>query len=202
MGNCPSNSYMATDPSSHRLYAINATSCSRLFNAIDFGVSLEDNPVISKESISRILRRSPLNSVKGADSNLEMCPVCGTLLAQTHDDYESVTHNSETCRLVNLVLSELGVNVPQAIRVNIYPGAGALRGFYFTADPYTINISEEAYSQIREYIIFHETKHLVDCLQFGRSEEVTPDRFARALCQKYGYRCPPENPVAPWSAYA
>jgi RNA polymerase subunit RPABC4/transcription elongation factor Spt4 len=187
---------MATGPSLHRLYAINATSHTRLFNAIDFGLRLE--PMISRESIVRALRRSP-SLVEG---ETELCPVCGTPLEQTNGDYESVTHNSETCRLVNLVLSELGINVPQAIRVNIYPGAGALRGFYFTADPYTINISEEAYSQIREYIIFHETKHLVDCLQFGRSEEVTPDRFARALCQKYGYRCPPENPVSPWFAYA
>jgi len=113
-----------------------------------------------------------------------------------------MTHNPETCRLLNLVLTELGVRIPRMIRINIYPGAGPLRGFYFTADPYAINISEEAYAQIREYIIFHETKHMVDCLQFGRSEEVTPDRFARSLCLKYGYKCPPENPVTPWSAYA
>jgi len=130
------------------------------------------------------------------------CPICSTPLLDSRNEYESVTHNPETCRLVNLVLSELGISIPQTIRVNIYPGAGPLRGFYFTEDPYTIHVSEEAYTQLREYIIFHETKHLADCLQFGRSEELTPDRFARALCIKYGYRSPPENSVLPWFAYA
>jgi len=130
------------------------------------------------------------------------CPSCGVPLSETYARDLSVTHNIETCRLVNLVLSELGVSIDGTIRVEIYPGAGPLRGFYFTADPYTIHISEDAYAQLREYIIFHETKHLVDCLTVGRSEEVTPDRFARSLCFKYGYRCPPENSAIPWAAYA
>ena len=130
-----------------------------------------------------------------------ICPTCATPLLRTKSKFESVTHNPETCRLVNLVLSELGASVPQTIRVNIYSDVGSLRGYYFTANPYTINISEEAYAETPEYTIFHETKHLVDCLQFGQSEEVTPDRFARALCQRYGYRCPQE-PLSPWYAYA
>jgi len=130
------------------------------------------------------------------------CPVCTLPLSDSQSKYESVTHNPETCRLLNLVLAELGVRIPGMVRVNVYPGAGPLRGFYFTADPYAINISEEAYAEMREYIIFHETKHLVDCLQFGQSDEVTPDRFARSLCAKYGYRCPSENPVSPSFAYA
>ena len=123
-------------------------------------------------------------------------------LTEASDSYEFVTHNAESCRLVNLALTELRVRILQTVRINVYPGAGPLRGFYFTGDPYTIHISEEAYAQLREYIIFHETKHLVDCLEFGRSEEQTPDRFARSLCLKYGFRCPPENAVDPWSAYA
>jgi hypothetical protein len=142
------------------------------------------------------------NSEEGDRTDLKACPVCATPLSETKNSREFVTHNPETCRLVNLALSELGVRIPQTIRINIYPSAGPLRGFYFTADPYTIHVSEEAYAQLREYSIFHETKHLVDCLQFGRSEELTPDRFARSLCIKYGYRCPPENPAPPWFAYA
>ena len=164
---------------------------------------MRDCSVASKESglewlrgvVRRILSRDGYRFVG-------TCPVCEAPLLETESKSESMTHNPETCRLLNLVLTELGVRIPRMIRINIYPGAGPLRGFYFTADPYAINISEEAYAQIREYIIFHETKHMVDCLQFGRSEEVTPDRFARSLCLKYGYKCPPENPVTPWSAYA
>ena len=139
---------------------------------------------------------------KGAELRLEVCPTCAAPLGETRDAYEYVRHNPETCRLVNLALFELGVEIRQTVRINIYPGAGPLRGFYFTGDPYTIHVSEEAYARLREYIIFHETKHLVDCLEFGRSEELTPDRFARSLCVKYGYGCPPENYSGPWSAYA
>jgi len=136
------------------------------------------------------------------NSDFKSCPTCGNLLSETHALDEVVTHNVDTCRLVNLALSQLGVSLEQTIRVDIYPGAGPLRGFYFTADPYSIHVSEEAYSQLREYIIFHETKHLVDCLTIGRSEEITPDQFARSLCVKYGYRCPDENLATPWFAYA
>jgi len=135
-------------------------------------------------------------------SGPKACPSCGLPLSKTLTGNESLTHNVETCRLVNIALSELGVSLYQTIRVEIYPAAGPLRGFYFTADPYTIHISEDAYSQLREYIIFHETKHLVDCLTVGQSEEVTPDRFARILCAKYGYRSPPENFVTQTPTYA
>jgi len=124
------------------------------------------------------------------------CPSCGAPISHTVTSDETITHNSETCRLVNLVLAELGISFGQMIRVEVYPGAGPLRGFYFTADPYTIHISEGAYSDYREYIIFHETKHLVDCLTRGQSEEVSPDMFARYLCRKYGYRIPVDNPVS------
>ncbi len=139
---------------------------------------------------------------KRGEPDLKPCPICNVPMSESEDKYGYVTHNPETCRLVNLVLSELGVRIPQTVRVNIYPGAGPLRGFYFTGDPYTVHISEDAYAQLREYVIFHETKHLVDCLQFGRSEEITPDNFALTLCLKYGYRCPPEDSVGPWSTYA
>ena len=139
---------------------------------------------------------------KRSDAELVPCPICTTPMSETENGYEHLTHNPETCRLVNIALSELRITIPEAVRINIYPGAGPLRGFYFTGDPYTIHISENAYAQLKEYIIFHETKHLVDCLKFGRSEEVTPDHFARMLCLKYGYRCPPDDPVGPWFAYA
>jgi len=135
-------------------------------------------------------------------SEIKICPTCAAPLSETEDRYEYVTHNPKTCGLVNLVLSELGVRIPETVRIKIYPGAGPLRGFYFTGEPYTIHISEEAYGQVLEYIIFHETKHLVDCLRFGRSEELTPDSFARSLCLKYGYKCPPEYAGGPWFAYA
>jgi len=104
---------------------------------------------------------------------------------------EFITHNPRTCKLLNIVLAELNFTLEQEIRVEIYPGTGPLRGYYSTSDPYAIHISEEAYSRYPEYIIFHETKHLVDCLTKGWSEEGTPDRFARGLCIKYGYDPPP-----------
>ena len=126
------------------------------------------------------------------------CPSCGVLMSsiQVHASDEVVSHNAETCRLVNLVLAELGVSFAHMIRVEIYYGSGPLRGFYFTADPYTVHISEAAYLEYREYIIFHETKHLVDCLTRGQSEETTPDRFARDLCARHGYDCPPDELVS------
>ena len=159
--------------------------------------------MIAKETLLRakeiFIRK---DGIRKLSDGFNFCPTCGVPLSETHTQEEAVTHNPETCRLVNLVLSELGVSLERTIRVDIYPGAGPLRGFYFTADPYSIHISEEAYLQLREYIIFHETKHLVDCLVIGRSEEVTPDQFARSLCIKYGYRCPPGNDDMPWFAYA
>jgi len=159
--------------------------------------------VIAKETILRAMKTfSRENGVAKTDVGFKLCPTCGVPVSETHTQGEIVTHNIETCRLVNLVLSELGVSLEQTIRVDIYPGAGPLRGFYFTADPYSIHISQEAYSQLREYIIFHETKHLVDCLTIGRSEEITPDHFARSLCIKYGYTCPNGEPATPWFAYA
>jgi len=127
---------------------------------------------------------------------IQNCPSCGVPMSDSTTPDEAIAHNSETCRLVNLVLGELGVSFAHMLRVEIYYGTGPLRGFYFTADPYTIHISEGAYLEYREYIIFHETKHLVDCLTKGQSEEVTPDHFARYLCIKYGYACPPANPAS------
>ncbi len=126
------------------------------------------------------------------------CPSCGMPLTSSLNTEEILTHNPHTCRLVNLILMEMGVSLEHQIRVEIYPGSGPLGGFYTTADPYTIHVSDDAYTHFPEYIIFHETKHLVDCLTKGRSEEGTPDRFARALCIKYGYRWPPlqqPNPI-------
>ncbi len=108
-----------------------------------------------------------------------------------------MTHNPQTCRLVNIVLREMGVSLEHQIRVEIYPGTGPLGGFYVTVDPYTIHISDDAYTHFPEYIIFHETKHLVDCLTKGWSEEGTPDGFARALCVKHGYRWPPPQQTTP-----
>jgi hypothetical protein len=142
------------------------------------------------------LQRYDQANLTGPAAWSEKCPSCGTPISEAFTQDEVVSHNSETCRLVNLVLADLGVSFGHMIRVEIYPGAGPLRGFYFTADPYTIHISESAYSEYREYIVFHETKHLVDCLIRGQSEEVTPDRFARYLCIRYGYSCPPDNLIS------
>ena len=159
--------------------------------------------MIAKENLLRAMEIfSRKSEAVKTNASFKFCSTCGVPMAETHTRDESVTNNTETCRLVNLALSELGVCLEQTIRVDIYPGAGPLRGFYFTADPYSIHISEEAYSQLREYIIFHETKHLVDCLTIGRSEEVTPDHFARSLCTKYGYSYPDGTPATPWFAYA
>jgi hypothetical protein len=158
--------------------------------------------VIGSPSLTQLKSTLRRKFGKGAEPRLEVCPTCAAPLAETGNAYEYVRHNPETCQLVNLALLELGVEIPHTVRINIYPGAGPLRGFYFTGDPYTIHVSEEAYAQLLEYIIFHETKHLVDCLRFGRSEELTPDSFARSLCLKYGYKCPPEYGGGPWFAYA
>lgn len=127
-----------------------------------------------------------------ANANLsERCSSCGMPVESRTAGEDVFTHNPETCRLVNLVLSEMHLRLQQPIRVEIYPDFGPLRGFYSTADPYAIHISTAACSQYPEYIIFHETKHLVDCVTKGWSEEGTPDVFARELCIKYGYRWPP-----------
>ncbi len=121
----------------------------------------------------------------------ETCTSCGMLPTSRTTREEIVTHNPHTCMLVNLVLREMRVTMQQRIRIEIYPDFGPLRGFYSTADPYAIHISDQAYSQFPEYIIFHETKHLVDCLTKGWSEEGTPDKFAKDLCSKHGYTWPP-----------
>lgn len=121
------------------------------------------------------------------------CPSCGIPIETGETGQESWTHNAETCRLVNIVFMELGVSFEQLIRVEIYPRSGPLGGYYTTIYPYTIHISDETYTQFPEYIIFHETKHLVDCVTKGWSEEGTPDQFARSLCLKYGYNCPPAH---------
>jgi hypothetical protein len=134
----------------------------------------------------------------------ELCPSCGSPIVPGTAKGLSWCHNVETCRLVNIALSELGVSVGQFILVDVYWSSGPLKGYYSPADPYTIHISEEAYSQFPQYIIFHETKHLVDCLTNGQSEESTPDPFARSLCVKYGFRCPPPhqhyNSMNPYNA--
>lgn len=132
----------------------------------------------------------PSQQAEPRNNSLESCPCCGVAMMPHANQSELITHNPRTCELLNLVLAELDFTLEQQIRVEIYPGAGALRGYYSTSDPYAIHISEEAYSQYPEYIIFHETKHLVDCLTKGWSEEGTPDRFARELCLKYGYHTP------------
>ena len=167
-----------------------------------FRRELEEDSVIPSHLLGQLKHKVENTFMKRSEAKAKACPTCETPMSDSENGYEHMRHNPETCRLVNLALSELGVTIPQVFRINIYPGAGPLRGFYFTGDPYTIHISEDAYAQMKEYIIFHETKHLVDCLRFGRSEEITPDRFARTLCLKYGYTYPPEDPVGPRFTYA
>lgn len=133
-----------------------------------------------------------LGGAKQSDDQVA-CPSCGMPICSYSTEGLSWSHNSETCHLVNIALAEVGVGFDQFIRVSISPHIGPLKGYYSVADPFTIHISDQAYSQFPEYIIFHETKHLVDCLMKGWSEEGTPDSFARSLCAKYGFRCPPHN---------
>jgi hypothetical protein len=179
-----------------------AATCYTLISIGRRGEDQAEQRLATKQAIISRLRLLFRGEADGRELDAKTCPVCSAPISSTKGQHEQLTHNPETCRLVNLVLLELGITIPETIRINIYPGAGPLQGFYFTADPYTIHISEEAYTRLREYVIFHEIKHLVDCLRFGRSEELTPDRFARALCLKYGYNCPPESPTPPWFTYA
>ena len=119
------------------------------------------------------------------------CSTCGNpITLGTEGSYTSF-HNADTCRLVNIALTEMGVSLDQTVRVVVYPNWGPLKGYYSTADPLTIHVAEDVYSHFPEYIIFHETKHLVDCLTKGWSEEGTPDPFARNLCRRHGFSCPP-----------
>ena len=118
------------------------------------------------------------------------CPSCGVPIESGRTEQLAWTHNIHTCRLVNIALSEIGVGLHQPILVDVGPFLGPLKGFYTPSDPYTIHISEDAYLQFPEYMIFHETKHLVDCLVRGWSEEDSPDYFSRSLCAKYGFSCP------------
>lgn len=136
-------------------------------------------------------RRNPQGGDEQPDFKVTACPSCGRPITSTSTAGETLTHNPVTCRLVNIALKEMSVVLEHPIRVEIYPGTGPLGGFYATTDPYTIHISDDAYTRFPEYIIFHETKHLVDCLTKGWSEEGTPDPFARSLCVRHGYRWPP-----------
>lgn len=121
------------------------------------------------------------------------CPCCGLLIESGRMRGQLWRHNVETCKLVNLALSESGISLSQPIRVYVYAGRGPLKGYYALADPYAIHISEDSYSLFREYTIFHEIRHMVDCLRKGWSEEGSPDKWARLLCIKYGFRYPPPH---------
>jgi len=121
------------------------------------------------------------------------CPCCGLPIESGRMRGQIWRHNVETCRLVNLALFESRISLDQPIRVDVYAGRGPLKGYYALADPYVIHISEDAYSLFPEYTIFHETKHMVDCLRKGWSEEGSPDTWARSLCIRYGFRYPPPH---------
>jgi hypothetical protein len=159
------------------------------------------------------LQTTPANSNQGPEGTRQggqaeqlFCPCCGSHVIHETSNGLSWSHNVETCRLVNLALSDMEISLDQSIRVDIYRSSGPLKGYYSPADPYTIHVSEEAYSRYPEYVIFHETKHLVDCIMKGWSEEDTPDPFARSLCVKHGFGVPPPHPnfapaqfsYAPW----
>ena len=148
--------------------------------------------------ICPFLQVPQLESVKARRMNQSgngtvKCPSCGMPITAGVTNGLSWSHNVETCRLVNLALAEMRVSFDQVIRVNVYEHSGPLRGYYHQADPYTIHVSDYARSLFPEYIIFHEIKHLVDCLTKGWSEEGTPDPFARSLCAKYGFIVPPPH---------
>ncbi len=126
-------------------------------------------------------------------SGSEHCPCCRMPLVTKTENHLTMSHNVRTCQLVNLALANLGISLDQCVQVRIYPYFGPLKGYYSPANPFTIHISEEMYQLFPEYVIFHETKHLVDCLGKGWSEESSPDPFARELCGRYGFRCPPPH---------
>lgn len=155
-------------------------------------------PPESEYNYSQLVRVDPEQTSEAMEleppGEHSFCPCCGAPIVQGTSNGLSWSHNVRTCRLVNLALSDLGITLDQSLRVNIYGDTGPMKGYYSVTDPYTIHISEEAYSRYPEYIIFHETKHLVDCLAKGWSEEGTPDPFARSLCAKHGYEAPPLNP--------
>jgi len=132
---------------------------------------------------------------KTSHDEASFCSTCGSPVSRKIDGGLTLSHNTVTCRLVNLALSEMGASFDEMIRVEIYPDSGPLKGYYSPYEPFTIHVAQEAYSLYPEYIIFHETKHLVDCVTKGWSEEETPDPFARNLCSKHGYKCPPPAPT-------
>ncbi len=129
------------------------------------------------------------------------CPVCGTPIGSSSLHGSVSSHNIHTCRLVNMALAEMGVSYNSPITIDIYSNPGPLKGYYTPTDPFTIHVSEDAYSLFPEYVIFHETKHLVDCMTKGWSEEDTPDPFARILCAKHGYKCPPPHMQPQWEQF-
>lgn len=150
----------------------------------------------------RFLRRDDFKDDLSPERRIEktdqgFCSTCGSPISTGAEGEYSSFHNTATCRLVNLALGEMGASFDQMIRVMVYPNSGPLKGYYSPFEPFTIHVAEEAYSLYPEYIIFHETKHLVDCLTKGWSEEETPDPFARNLCAKYGFRSPPPMPHNP-----
>ena len=132
-----------------------------------------------------------VNSEASLSNPPELCSCCGTPVTLTRIRDWIWIHNPRTCSLVNLALQQMGLSLSHQIRVEIYPFLGPLKGYYTLSDPYTIHISEDAYLLFPEYTIFHETKHLIDCLTRGWSEEESPDGWARSLCSRHGFRCPP-----------
>ena len=121
----------------------------------------------------------------------DLCPCCGMSITFARVRDWVWIHNVRTCRLVNLALHEMELSLNQQVRVEIYPFLGPLKGYYTLTDPYSIHISEDAYLLFPEYTIFHEMKHLIDCLTKGWSEEESPDPWARSLCLRHGFKFPP-----------
>jgi hypothetical protein len=165
----------------------------RSLRAVADAVGQITRPKSSRHVIIQLNPNEVSNSLINREErdHLGNCPSCGSPMESGRTGEYAWSHNVQTCRLVNLALAEIGFSLSQPILVNVYAGRGPLKGFYFPADPFTIHISEDAYYLFPEYTVFHETKHLVDCLTKGWSEEASPDPWARSLCLKYGFRYPP-----------
>ena len=147
--------------------------------------------LFQRDEQSSLLEVNKFDASASQTDQPRLCYCCGMPLSSTRTRDWIWIHNPRTCRLVNIALSEMGVSLDHLVRVEIYPSLGPLKGYYALTDPYTIHISEDAYLLFPEYTIFHETKHLIDCLTKGWSEEESPDEWARSLCLRYGFRFPP-----------
>jgi hypothetical protein len=94
---------------------------------------------------------------------------------------------------MNLAMSELGFQPRTRINIRIKNDGGPL-GAYTPYEPNTLTIDARVLnSPDLAHVVFHETKHLVDCQRQGYSDEYSPNPFASSLCRKYGLHDPSQG---------